>query len=73
MAPQLLRWRAMKAKRPKTKRRAHDTPVLGPRRRPTKVQALPARAPRGGEYDPGVPEPRPRSPWIDEGEPEPNG
>jgi hypothetical protein len=27
----------------------------------------------GRRYDPGVPSPRPRDPWQDEGEPEVNG
>src|SRR5262245_35842970 len=51
---------------------AHDTPTLGPRRRSRKVRPAPTRTPRGHDYHPGA-KPPPRSPWIDEGEPEVNG
>ncbi len=57
----------------KSKGPAHDTPVLGPRRRPTKVRSLASGARRRGDYDPGFPRPRRGSPWVDEGTPEPNG
>jgi hypothetical protein len=63
----------MKRRRSTRAKPARDTPVLGPRRRPTKVRPIAPGARGSGTYDPGVPEPRPRNPWVDEGEPEPNG
>jgi hypothetical protein len=64
--------------RPRAATPAHDTPVLGPRRRPTKVRPLsPEQQRRGATDDPGAPPSRPedprKDPWIDEGEPEVNG
>jgi hypothetical protein len=63
----------MKKTRPSTSSRPHDTPTFGPRARPRKVQAVPRDTRRGHRYEPGAPPPRPRNPWVDEGEPEPNG
>jgi len=61
-----------RAAKRKTGEAAHDTPTLGPRRRPRKVRPAPATAPRGHRYDPGA-RPPARDPWIDEGDPEVNG
>ncbi len=52
---------------------ARETPVLGPRRRPTKVKPVSPQTPRGGSYKTGVPEVRTSPPWVDEGTPEVNG
>lgn len=46
---------------------AHTPPLLGPRRQPTRPRALPARRRAREPYDPGVPRPRERDPWVDEG------
>src|SRR5262245_54444465 len=51
---------------------AHDTPTLGPRRRPRKVRPSPPRTPRGHDDHPGA-KPPAHNPYIDEGEPEVNG
>jgi hypothetical protein len=62
-------------KRPRRALRApiHDTPVVGPRRRPTKVRPVSPRQRTGAAYETGVLPSRPKDPWIDEGEPEVNG
>jgi len=57
----------------RSKRPAHDTPTLSPRRSVTKVSPMPPDKRPRGDYDPGVPRPKTPSPWVDEGEPEVNG
>jgi hypothetical protein len=52
---------------------AHDTPVVGPREQPTKVEPIDPERKDDGSYETGVPTPRPKHPWIDEGEVEHNG
>lgn len=46
---------------------AHTPPLLGPRKQPTRPRALPARRLAREPYDPGVPKPPARDPWVDEG------
>jgi len=73
MAPALLFASSMKKTARRSKRPAHATPMLGPRRRVTQVTPMPPRTRRDGDYDPEMPRPKTSSPWMDEGEPEVNG
>ena len=62
-----------RARRSRTGKPAHDTPRLGTERR--KVRPLTGKPDPRGRYETGAPDPdaRRKSPWVDEGEPEPNG
>jgi hypothetical protein len=74
MASPLLGETGMKSRQRSSKARPpHEPPTLGPRRRPTKVRPLPPAAKGRDDYDPGIPPPRKKNPWVDEGEPEVNG
>ena len=58
---------------PRKRKPAHDTPELGPTR--TKVRPLDGKPnpTRQDETDAPDPDAARKSPWVDEGEPEPNG